>query len=353
MQQIQTEPTFCSRDFLPDTAIARLTERRIDNPEFALEVARARRRRNRLAPDGRLNILAADHPARRVTKVADDTLAMADRRDYLARIVRVLSSDKVDGLMATMDILEDLLALDGLLREEGGPRLLDGKVLIGSLNRGGLAGTSWEMDDPITGPSVATCQAWGLDGAKLLLRIADDEPGSLRTMLASARAITEAAELHLPMFLEPLPVAKTDKGYAVVKTKEALARITGVASALGESSRYLWLKLPYCEGYEVVARATTLPILLLGGESAGSPAPFLQQLASAFEAGSNVRGALVGRNVLYPGDEDPLAVAAAAGGIIHDRWSLKEALESFPANRGRDLDYLSAHLRPHGPGVIL
>jgi DhnA family fructose-bisphosphate aldolase class Ia len=132
----------------------------------------------------------------------------------------------------------------------------------------------------------------------------------------------------------------------VVKTSEALARIAGVASALGDSSRYLWLKLPYCDGYDAVARATTLPILLLGGESAGSPAPFLNQLASALAAGPNVRGALVGRNVLYPGDEDPLAVAAAAGGIIHNGWSIEEALQSFVANQGRDMDCLSRHIEP-------
>src|SRR6266436_2044827 len=162
-------------------------------------------------------------------------------------------------------------------------------------------------------------------------------------MLACAGAITKANALRLPMFLEPLPVAKTANGWAVVKTAEALARLAGVASALGDSSRYVWLKFPYCDGYEVVARSTTLPILLLGGESAGSPAPFLNQLASALAAGPNVRGALVGRNVLYPGDEDPLAVAAAAGGIIHNGWSVEEALKSFAANQGRDLDYLSRH----------
>jgi DhnA family fructose-bisphosphate aldolase class Ia len=120
-----------------------------------------------------------------------------------------------------------------------------------------------------------------------------------------------------------------------------LARLAGVASALGDSSRYLWLKLPHCENYETVARATTLPILLLGGESAGDPSPFLRQLGSAMAAGPNVRGALVGRNVLYPGDEDPLAMADAAGGIIHEGWSVDTALESMAANRGRDLDRLS------------
>ena len=334
---------FSSKQFLSDAVVARLADTRVSDPEFPLHVATGRKQRDRLAPDGKLNILAADHPARRVTKVGDNAVAMADRRDYLARILRVLISESVDGLMATMDILEDLLAIDGFVREAGGAALLDGKLLIASLNRGGLAGSSWELDDPITGPSPATCKAWRLDGAKLLLRIADDEPGSLKTMLASAQAITEANALSLPIFLEPLPVTKTDKGYTVVKTSEALARITGVASALGDSSRYLWLKLPYCDGYEAVARATTLPILLLGGESAGSPAPFLTQLASALAAGANVRGALVGRNVLYPGDEDPLAVAAAAGGIIHNGWSVEEALNSFAANQGRDLDYLSRY----------
>jgi DhnA family fructose-bisphosphate aldolase class Ia len=155
------------------------------------------------------------------------------------------------------------------------------------------------------------------------------------------------------VFLEPLPVAKTEKGYSVLKTQGALARITGVASALGDSSRYLWLKLPYCEGYETVARATTLPILLLGGESAGGPAPFLTQLAAALAAGPNVRGALVGRNVLYPGGDDPLAVASAAGAIIHDGCSVEQALNSLPANRGRNADFLARHIGQTSLGELV
>jgi DhnA family fructose-bisphosphate aldolase class Ia len=213
-------------------------------------------------------------------------------------------------------------------------------VLIASMNRGGLAGSSWELDDPMTGATAAICQEWRLDGAKLLLRVDANEPASLKTIVACAQAINQTNALHLPMFLEPLPVVKTDKGYAVVKTAEALAKLAGVASALGDSSRYLWLKLPYCEDYDTVARATTLPILLLGGESAGDPAPFLRQLSAAMSAGPNVRGALVGRNVLYPGDDDPLAIAAAAGGIVHSGWTVEKALQSLPAQRGSGLDRL-------------
>ncbi len=334
---------FSSKEFLPASLMARLTDTRVNDPEFSWRAAQARTRRAKVAPSGKLNILAADHPARRVTKVGGDSLAMANRHDFLARILRVLLSGRVDGIMATMDVLEDLLAIDGFLREAGGAPLLDGKVLLGSLNRGGLAGTIWEMDDPVTGPTSATCRAWKFDGTKLLLRLEDNEAASLKTMLDCAKAVTEANALGLPTFLEPLPVTKTDKGYVVVKTKEALAKIVGVASALGDCSRLMWLKMPYCEGFETVAGATTLPILLLGGESAGDPAPFLRQLGAAMLAGPSVRGALVGRNVLYPGDEDPLAMAEGAGGIVHEGWPVEKALESMAASRGRDMDRLSRH----------
>jgi hypothetical protein len=242
-----------------------------------------------------------------------------------------------------------LLLLHDLLIEAGGPALLDDRLLIASLNRGGLARASWEMDDPLTGTSPATCAALGLDGAKLLLRICDEEAASLNTMLYCAGAITEMSALGLPMFLEPLPVVKSDSGYHVIKTAEALAKIVGVAAALGDTSRRLWLKLPYCENYEVVARATSLPILLLGGESVGDATPLLREIEAGLSAGSNVRGALVGRNVLYPGDEDPFVVASAAGSIIHHGWTVERALGARASWRGRDVEVIADHFneQPH------
>jgi hypothetical protein len=146
---------FSSRAFFPDPLLRELMDTRVVNPEFAWNAAQVRVQRKSLALNGKLNIVAADHPARNVTKVGDDPLAMADRREYLARILRVLSSDHVDGVMATMDILEDLLAIDGLLRKAGAQTLLDNRVLIASLNRGGLAGSAWELDDPMTGATAA------------------------------------------------------------------------------------------------------------------------------------------------------------------------------------------------------
>jgi hypothetical protein len=37
-------------------------------------------------------------------------------------------------------------------------------------------------------------------------------------------------------------------------------------------------------------------------------------------------------------------MAAAGGRIIHDGWSVEQALHSFAADRGRDMEYLSRYL---------
>lgn len=332
---------FNAKEFLPPSVLARLTELRVSMPELPLVVARDRGRRKELAPAGRLNILASDHPARRVTRVGDDPLRMADRHEYLARTLRVLQSDVVDGVLATMDVIEDLLNIHLMMRRAGGPAFLDGKLLIVSLNRAGLLGSSWEIDDPMSGPTASHCAEWRLDGTKVLLRLCDSEPDSLKTLRATVRAIREQNMFNLPMFLEALPVERVEGGYRVIKTAEELARTAGAASALGDSSRNLWLKLPYCENYEMVARATTLPILLLGGEPVGDVRPFLRELSAGLKAGPNVRGALVGRNVLFPGDGDPLAAAEAAGGLVHRGWTLEQALDALETAGGRDLDWLA------------
>ena len=59
----------------------------------------------------------------------------------------MLQSDQIDGIEATPDIIEDLFILNKLQRERGEKSFLDGKMLVGTVNRGGLKNTVWEMDD--------------------------------------------------------------------------------------------------------------------------------------------------------------------------------------------------------------
>jgi hypothetical protein len=293
-----------------------LTQLRIDEPERAVAAAKKRKRRPKLTANGRLNLLAADYPARRILKAASEPLAMSDREDLLMRIVRILGADAADGLVTTMDIIEDLLVMHDLMQSKGLPAFLDRKLLIASLNRGGLNGTVWELEDPVTGPTPAQCRDWNLDGVKMLLRVCDTDPSSLRTLQHVATAISEANAVHMPFFLEPLPVVQTESGLAVHRNAEALAKLIGVATALGSSSRYLWLTLAYCPDLVTAARATTLPLLILGGDTYDT-AKYFEEIKTGINANHNVRGSMLGRNVLYPLERDPVEVATMVHEFVH------------------------------------
>lgn len=314
----------------PDTeTLAKLTDLRIRTPELVVDLANKRQRRTFPAPRGRLNVLAADHPARGVVAVGDDNDRMTDRHDYLRRIVRVLSARNVDGVMASMDLLEDLLLLDYLGQKAGRPSFLDERLLIVSVNRGGIAGTAWELRDPMTGATADTLTRFALDGAKVLWRFDPQNPDTLDTMVWCSETISQMNALGVPTFLEPLPTRVSKGRVQVVREAEPLARLVGIANALGDSSRHLWLKLPYCSDFGMVSRATTLPILLLGGPASGRPEGFVSELADAMDAGANVRGVMLGRNVLYPANLDPLQVAEVIGGVVHDGWPRAHALSEL------------------------
>ena len=327
---------FDARTYLPRELYEGVTDIRVRQPAFADGEADRRSRRRVLVPDGKLVILAADHPGRASLKIQDDPVAMADRHEFLARILRVLSHPGIDGFMSTPDVVEDLLILGGLIRERGGQSPLDDRLLIGCMNRGGLPGSVWDMDDRFTAFTTRRMLVLGMDGGKFMVRIDPTDRGSLTTIEGCVRAIGELAESSLLSFVEPLPVVRDNGTYKVVRTARALTEAVSVASAWGTSSLYTWIKAPTCPEFEKVARATTLPLVLLGGEAVGSPRPVLEDLGRGMAAGANVRGAMIGRNVLYPGGDDPRAIAAAVAAIVHDGAGVDEAMVAMDTERGKE-----------------
>lgn len=321
------------KNFQKNQVVARelyniINEIRVDRPEKILEIAQQRKCRDKIAPAGNLNIVAADHPARRSVAVGDDPFAMVDRHDLLARLVYVLQSDWMDGVLGSMDLLEELLVLHELMKENG-KGFLDDKVMIASLNRGGHPGSAWELHDPVTGTDAATCRQMKLDGAKMLFRIKPDSKDSLKTLMECVRGVGDMSSQKLPIFLEPLPVQKDGSSYSVIKDADLLTELVGVTAALGNTSRYTWLKLPFTNNFRKVVHATTLPIVILGGGKSSNIKEVLTDLDAALNSGPQVRGTMFGRNLLYPDVVDSRELSDAIGQLVHQEKDINEVLSEL------------------------
>lgn len=288
-------------------SIPDLTTVRARNPEAVAEGAARRARRPLLGDSGRLMIVAADHPARGALGIGDRRLAMADRADLLERLCVALSRPGVDGVLATADILEDLLLLGAL----------ENKVVMGSMNRGGLAGASFEMDDRFTGHRAEDIARLGWDAGKLLLRVDYDDPGSLTTMESAARAVDAMAARRLPVFVEPFVSRRVDGRVRNDLSAEAVTRSIALASGLGGTSAYTWLKLPVTDDVDdmpEVLRASTLPVVLLGGEVGDQDAAY-ERWGKALRL-PTVQGMVVGRSLLYPAQGSVETAVDTAVGLL-------------------------------------
>jgi hypothetical protein len=284
----------------------RLREVRATNPGAIVAALHGRRRRPILAGDNRLLLIAADHPARGALGVRHDRMAMADRYGLLERLATALARPGVDGVLATPDIIDDLALLG----------VLDHRIVAGSMNRGGLHGSSFEMDDRFTGYDVGASVAAGLDFGKLLLRVDLADRGSLHTLEAAAAVVTAAAAVKLPMLIEPFMSTRQNGKVRNDLSTDAVITSVAIASGLGASSAYSWLKLPVVEGMDRVMRATTLPTLLLGGDPSGHPDEIFESWRSALGQ-PGVRGLVVGRTLLYPPDGDVAAAVDIAASLVH------------------------------------
>jgi len=279
---------------------------RTRRPQAIAEAATARKRRDSLlGDDNRLFIIAADHPARGALRVGERPMALADRAELLERMSLALGRPGVDGVLGTADVIEDLLLL-GALHD---------KVVIGSMNRGGLAGTVFEIDDRFTGYNAATIARMGFDGGKMLFRIDPEDPATARTMQACAEAVSDLAGLGLMAMVEPFISHRVEGRIRNDLSPEAVTRSIAVASGLGTTSAYTWLKVPVVDDMERVLAASTLPALLLGGEVSADQDAAFGRWRKALQFPS-VHGLVVGRTLLFPPDDDVAGAVDTAVGLM-------------------------------------
>jgi DhnA family fructose-bisphosphate aldolase class Ia len=270
-----------------------VTTRTADPAAIADAAARRKRPESLLGEHGRLMMIAADHTARNSLGAGDRPLAMANRADLLDRLCLALSRPGVNGVLGTPDIIEDLLLLGAL----------EHKVVVGSMNRGGLAGSVFELDDRFTSYDAASVAAMGYEGGKMLMRIDTADPATVATLESCGRAVSDLAGHRLLAMIEPFLSHRVEGQVRNKLTPEAMIAAMTVAAGLGNTSAYTWLKVPVVPDMARVMAATTLPAVILGGEVGNDQDAAFEGWRAAL-ALPTVRGLVVGRALLYPPDDD-------------------------------------------------
>jgi DhnA family fructose-bisphosphate aldolase class Ia len=286
------------------TDYAGITELRASDPGAIARAWQHRVTRPTIRGNGRLMIVAADHPARGALAVGARPTAMNSRTDLLDRLRAALADPGVDGVLATPDILDDLVVLGAL----------DDKVVFSSFNRGGLAGASFELDDRMTAATAASTAAAKMNGGKMLCRIDLGDAGTVATMAACAQAVDELAAHGLIAMLEPFMSSRVDGKVRNDLSPDAVIKSIHISQGIGSTSAYTWMKLPVVDEMDRVMEATTLPTLLLGGDPTDPDEAF-----ASWEKAlglPSVRGLIVGRTLLYPPDDDVAAAVATAVSMV-------------------------------------
>jgi hypothetical protein len=287
---------------ITDQQLADMVETRARRPGAIAEAARGRKRRSEFDEGAGLFLITADDAARANLQVGANPVALGDRRRFLDRLIAVLEHPAVDGLVATPDVVDDLLLL-GAVHD---------KLVLGSMNRSGLAGSIWEVDERFTSFDPAAIAAANLDGGKMTMRLDWKDPSTNDAIAACAGAVGELARQQAVAVVEPLPVFREGGRARVSNDPESLIRALSVASGLGAVSAYTWLKVPLVRDIAQVVGATSMPVLVVGGDPGADVAMAVNRWQAALDL-PQVRGIVAGRSLLFPADGDyERAVSAIA-----------------------------------------
>jgi DhnA family fructose-bisphosphate aldolase class Ia len=243
-------------------------------------------------------VLAADHRARGVSTIERYA-------DYVRALQEALPH--CDGILATVQPLTDLAAA-GAVRPDQRTYL--------SLNRTGLAGAAFELDDRLVA-SVARAADDGWTGVKLMTRIDLDDRHGAAALELLGRVLEEARASRLEALIEP-----------VLWRQGQMSRVTAdvvLAATIAHDLGAPLLKVPVPEApggqarIEAVNRVVAsvgVPVLFLGGPlDRQGPERTLEETRDVMAGGG--AGLAMGRAIIQ--GASPAAMAAQLAEIVHAR----------------------------------
>lgn len=285
-----------------DQRLSSLRETRARLPELVRNRHASRHRRQVTGRDGRLLLIEADGPASAELAVGGDPQGLADRGELLFRLVAALEHPRVDGIIASADVIDDLLLLE----------VLEDRLAVGSMNHGGLAGSVFALEGRFSGYDADSVILSHLDGGKMDLRIDPLDVVTAGVIEACGHAVTGLAGGGVLALVAPSWCHRVGAGLEADLSPDSLIRAVDVTSGLGGRSQFTWLLVPAIDELDPVMAATTLPALLVVGEE-GVDDRRLPELLSV----PGIRGMVVPGAMLYPPSGDLIAVIDRAVELVH------------------------------------
>jgi DhnA family fructose-bisphosphate aldolase class Ia len=243
-------------------------------------------------------ILAADHRARAV-------LTTENWSEFIGALAHALPS--CDGILATAQPLSGLAAAGHLTA-------LHRTYL--SINRTGLAGSAFELDDRLVA-SVPRAAVDGWSGVKHMTRIDTDDPISASALELLGQVLEQASAAGLEALIEPLV---WEQG-RIRRDTDAIVMASIIAHDMGAPV----IKVPVpalppgAERQRAVARVVacvSVPVLFLGGpRTAAGRTQVLDEVRDVMEGGG--AGMAMGRTIYQ--DPDPGEVAGLVHALVHGR----------------------------------
>ena len=243
-------------------------------------------------------VLAADHRARGIVTVEPYA-------GYVAALTAALPH--ADGILATAAPLRELAASGAI-----GP----GHRAYLSINRTGLAGSSFELDDRLVA-SVGRAARDGWAGVKHMTRIDLSDPVTAGALELLGQVLEESAAAGLEALIEPLMWIDG----SVARDADSIVLAAVIAHDLGAPL----LKVPVPDAVPGTERATEVarivasvgvPVLFLGGPRGHATRPeILAQVRDVMDGGG--AGMALGRAIYE--DPDPASMARAVADIVHGR----------------------------------
>jgi DhnA family fructose-bisphosphate aldolase class Ia len=249
-------------------------------------------------------ILAADHRARGVVTIEPYA-------EYLSAVRAALPA--CDGILASAQPLADVVAAGAV-----GPH----QRTYLSLNRTGLHGSAFELDDRLVA-TVAQAAAAGYTGVKLMTRVDLAERDTAAALELLGRVLEEASDAGIEALVEPLSWSAGQVDASV----DGIVMGAVIAHDLG--APLLKVPVPATDAgtarIDAIRRVTAsvgVPVLFLGGPRKSGRGAVLSAVADAMAGGA--AGVALGR-ALYE-DPNPATMAGLVADLVRGRRAADEVL---------------------------